>query len=181
MTDIWKLPNGNYNLRRHSKFYLEFTPNGLMVCSRETLPADAVPMVPATGRHRQVTGQELYEARYDDETWARSPHVHEVWNAAAERLNLRVRDERQPWDVLREAADAITSHMKSSTIAVDMFFIHTEADRLEAEAKEKSQRDREIEAGREAFEAASGIRTTPTDGWIEAVIDALDAVRGEQA
>ena len=49
------------------------------------------------------------------------------------------------------------------------------AQRLEAAQSATTRRDREIEAAREAFTAASGIDTSPTDGWIEAAIAALDA------
>ena len=173
MTDIWKLPNGNYNLRRHSKFYLELTPNGLMICSRETLPADAVPMVPETGR--QVTGEELFDAWENGfSAFSRqAEHEQRAWNSAAERLNLRVRETepRQPWDVLREAADILTNkgYWPSTISAVRIC-----ADNIQAAAKEKSQRDREIE----------GIRLLGyelNDSQVSVIIDALDVVRGEQA
>lgn len=117
MTDIWKLPNGNYVRRAEYKYaeyntYVEYEPGALIYTARHSdLPADAVPMVTATGR--QVTGQEIYNAWEAAFAFDHQPeYVQQDWNKAAERLNLRVREpERQPWDVLREAADILTNEV----------------------------------------------------------------------
>lgn len=182
MTDIWKLKNGNY-LRRSIDGYVEFDIEraGRLGWFAD-VPADAVPMVPETGR--QVTGEELFDAWENGfSAFSRqAEHEQRAWNSAAERLNLRVRETepRQPWDVLREAADIV--EMATGDNAVEQVaairVLERIADRLDAAAKEKSQREREIEAVAAALAECNGfIRRDDA----AAAIDALDAVRGEQA
>lgn len=49
----------------------------------------------------------------------------------------------------------------------------SEADRLDAARTVEREREQRIEAARAAFKATSGIDTSPADGWIEAIVDAL--------
>lgn len=167
MTDIWKFKNGNY-LRRAKNEYVEFGPEGGLVNFYKAVPEDAVPMVPATGR--RVTGEELFDAWENcfSAFSRQAEYEQRAWNSAAERLNLRVREpERQPWDVLREAADILPDYALR---------LRERADNLEAAAKEKAQRDREIAAVQQALDDV-GITTVAA----ERVVEYLDAVRGEQA
>lgn len=139
MTDIWKLPNGHY-LRRTAApgfDYLEFALDGFVVGWLKGLRADAVPMVPATGR--QVTGQELSELVSN----------HDSWIDAAESLNLFVREPepRQPWEVLREAADIVEKRWPPTEYSrARIEWLRGAATDFEADAKETSRREREIEA-----------------------------------
>lgn len=56
--------------------------------------------------------------------------------------------------------------------------LRDEADRVEADKAliQQAARDRRIHTARTAFKSVSGINTSPTDGWIEAVVDALTEV-----
>lgn len=189
MTDIWKLPNGNY-VRRAEEYkyaeyntYVEYEPGARIYIARHSdLPADAVPMVPESGR--QVTGQEIYNAWEAAFAFDHQPeYVQQDWNKAAERLNLRVREpERQPWDVLREAADIV--EMATGDNAVEQVaairVLERIADRLDAAAKAKSQRDREIAVVADALRDLHG-ESKSWDHQATVALDALDAVRGEQA
>lgn len=56
--------------------------------------------------------------------------------------------------------------------------LYKRADALDAARFAEREREQRIEAARTAFVIASGIATSATDGWIEAVVDALDALRG---
>lgn len=181
MTNIWKLENGNYLRRRatpglHPFPFVEMELTGNTVTVHNTVPADAVPMVPATGR--QVTGQDLFEARCGEESlWKHlNGYRRKKWNDAAERLNLLVRERepRQPWDVLREAAGLLTANNKDG--AFDALAL---ADNLEDAAEEKSQRDREIAAVADALRDLHG-KSKSWDHQATVALDALDAVRGEQ-
>lgn len=175
MTDIWKLKNGNY-LRRSIDGYVEFDieRDGRLGWFAD-VPADAVPMVPETGR--QVTGEELFDAWENGfSAFSRqAEHEQRAWNSAAERLNLRVRETepRQPWDVLREAAGLLTANNKDG--AFDALAL---ADNLEAAAEEKSRRDREVAAVADALRDLHG-KSESWDHQATVALDALDAVRGE--
>ena len=181
MTDIWKLPNGNYARRRDGCAFVVYSPGEWGVADFiDTVPADAVPMVPATGR--QVTGQELHEAQWQDSSWTYcDQYTRDKWNKAAERLNLRVRElePRQPWDVLREAADILADEEWASTARI----LHFQADESEREAATTLQRDREIDKAIKAyFDAAhGGVPATVHKHVRKGMAAVLDAVRGEQA
>lgn len=146
---------------------------------RYNLPDDVVPLVPESGS--QVTGQELYEARHGGGGFDYlTKGAQNKWNDAAERLNLRVGG-REPWDVLREAADLTyglpvkTQHTGKSLSE----WLRLRADYLEAEAAEKSQRDakRAAISGVLRKHRPFGLRADAVVA--DAILAALDAVRGD--
>ena len=193
---------------------------------RYNLPDDAVPLVPETAVGRQITGQELYEARWGG-GWGSEHHLtksdQKKWNDAAECLNLRVAEigdeyselrqkaaawdvvaehpvigeistlpdadtyadqvyarldeiatEREPWDVLREAANYLDVPGRFDVSES----VRGYADRLEREAAEKLQREREIKAVAHALHGLHG-QSKSWDHQAEVAIAALDAVRGD--
>lgn len=86
---------------------------------------------------------------------------------------------------LRFAADVVervhADHPDPTTLVWSSAYgLRAEATKIEKTQAEKVQRDREIEAGRAAFKSVTGINP-PADGWIEAVVDALDELRGDRA
>lgn len=183
MTDIWKLPNGNYARWRGGCAFVVYAPGGKGVADYiDTLPADAVPMVPETGR--QVTGEELFDAWENGfSAFSRqAEHEQRAWNSAAERLNLRVRETepRQPWDVLREAANTLDALGGYSLSAPSL---RSTAAKLEAAAKKKAQRDREIDKAIKAYFGAAhgGVPATVHEHVRKGMAAVLDVVRGEQA
>lgn len=170
MTDVWMLPNGNY-VRRCEGDYAVYKPGSNSVeAYLDSVPADAVPLVPESGR--RVTGQELYEARFGHGLRPGDRAI-EAWNGFAERLNLRVPVEREPWDVLREAADIVGGATGCE--------LHREADRLEREAAEKSQREAEVEKALKAWHhvEAESLAEDSDELERECMRAALDAVRGD--
>lgn len=126
---------------------LDDTRAALKAAEREIALLTSIIEDAETGR--RVTGQELFEAFGNHgESWSDLP-VKKTWNAAAERLNLRVQEPepRQPWDVLREAADIV--EMATGDNAVEQVaairVLERIADRLEAAQAENASVDELVE------------------------------------
>lgn len=76
-------------------------------------------------------------------------------------------------DHLRFAAHIVDQVAPNDSM--DSICLRAHAEHLEAERSAEREREQRIEAARTAFVMASGIATSATDGWMEAVVDALDA------
>ena len=118
----------------------------------------------------------------------RRAQQRDVARARAEKAEAELKAEREtvrapglddiardePWRVLRAAASLMGEGAQWSAQLLRVY-----ADRLEREHAKKSRRGQLIEKAREAFKAESGIDTTPVDGWVEAVVDAVLAEAGD--
>lgn len=78
--------------------------------------------------------------------------------------------DREPWRVLRAAADVASEWSPLDWAGQHLADL---ADRLRREHAETAKRDRIVKTARSAFASASGITTGPVDGWMEAVVDAV--------
>ena len=146
---------------------------------RYNLPDDAVPLVPEIG-------DEYSELRQKAAAWdvvAEHPVIGEIStlpdaDTYADRVYARLDEiatEREPWDVLREAANYLDVPGRFDVSES----VRGYADRLEREAAVKSQRDAKRAAISGVLRKHRPFGLSADAVVADAILAALDAVRGD--